>query len=125
MKNFLIEKLGGYTKDEMLKGINYTIESVNELLDGKGVEWNIESRDLHFEGRAIAGEIGITELNEFSLNNLLKEASAKFDEFIKNRKKPAEEKKPVAKKRASKKVAKKVAKKADEKTDEKTVTKSN
>ena len=37
MKNFLIEKLGGYTKDEMLKSIEYTVESVNELLDGKEV----------------------------------------------------------------------------------------
>jgi hypothetical protein len=44
MKNFLIEKLGGYTKDEMMKGIEYTLESVNELLDGKGVEWK---RELH------------------------------------------------------------------------------
>ena len=111
MKNFLIEKLGGYTKDEMLKGIDYTIESVNELLDGKGVEWNIESRDLHFEGRAVAGEIGIVKCEHVTIESILEKMRSVYDKNVKSE--PVEDKKPVAKKKVAKKVAKK------------TITKSN
>jgi hypothetical protein len=92
MKNFLIEKLGGYTKDEMVKGIEYTIESVNELLEGKDVQYEIKSRDLHFEGRAVAGEIGITNCERVSLGSLIKEAKAKLEEIMKSE--PAPKRKP-------------------------------
>lgn len=101
MKNFLIEKLGGYTKDEMIKGIDYTLKSVNELLEQKDVQYEVQSRDLHFEGRAIAGEIGIVKCERVSLGSLIKIAKAKLEEIMKD------EKKPVAKKRVAKKVAKK------------------
>ena len=109
MKNFLIEKLGGYTKDEMVKGIEYTIESVNELLEGKDVQYEIKSRDLHFEGRAVAGEIGINNCERVSLGSLIREAKAKIEarlEEIAKNKTTSVSKKKVAKKVAKKTITK-------------------
>jgi hypothetical protein len=104
MKNFLIGALGGYTKKEIVVAMDMTVKTVNELLEGKDINFEIKTKDIHFEGKAIAGEIGIFEVERVSLGSLIREAKAKLEEIMKSE--PAtEDKKPVAKKRVAKKTS--------------------